>query len=419
MPMFPRMADADVECGSLNSGDGVAPRPVIRVLALMEATHVSGPAKNLFQFVQTAREFPDGPIVQISIAMFRRMRKSASASEFVSAARRLQIPVHFIPERFLFDPGVVWRLRKLTRQIAPHILETHAVKSHFLLRASGLWKQCPWMAFHHGYTNIRFRSRFFNRLDLWSLRVPDQIVTVCEIFRKQLAQSGVLRDRINVLHNAVLATRRNADVAARKKAELGIPPEDRVILAVGRLSKEKGHFDLIKAMSHLARTRTEASWRLIILGDGPERQNIAHTIEQAGLNERVQLKGYCPQVSDYYQASDAVVISSLSEGSPNVLLEAMAVGVPVAATAVGGIPEMVTDGDTVLLVPPRDPEAMARAIACLLECESESKAMAERAYELVTNSYSPAIRTRSLLGLYMRSYRASILLSTNSYNQTG
>ncbi|HZP18113.1 MAG TPA: glycosyltransferase family 4 protein, partial [Terriglobales bacterium] len=109
------------------------------------------------------------------------------------------------------------------------------------------------------------------------------------------------------------------------------------------------------------------------------------------------------QVSDvrpYYRMADVVAISSVSEGSPNVLLEAMAAGVPVVATSVGGIPEMVAGRDAVLLVEPANPDAMAAAIARLLADSESAHRMAANALQLVATQYSPQNRARWLLDLY-------------------
>ncbi len=110
------------------------------------------------------------------------------------------------------------------------------------------------------------------------------------------------------------------------------------MLIVGRLSKEKDHLTLIRALSRL---QSRIDPHLLIVGEGPNRSSIEQEIARLGLAEQVTLTGHQPSAEPYYRIADLAVLSSLSEGSPNALLEAMAAGVPAVATAVGGIPEIV------------------------------------------------------------------------------
>src|ERR1035438_662561 len=204
--------------------------------------------------------------------------------------------------------------------------------------------------------------RLYDQLDRWSLLAPSQIVTVCEPFKRRLISYGVPPSRIAVLHNSVSVDRLNecqTDTPASTVAQTvsnGQLGNERVVLAVGRLSAEKAFADLIVAIDLLRRSRRDLHIRLLILGDGPERCRIEQLVRDLDLRDRVILLGHIPDVRPYYKQADLLAISSVTEGSPNVLLEAMAAGVPVVATSVGGIPELVADRDTALLVEPRNPQ---------------------------------------------------------------
>jgi L-malate glycosyltransferase len=212
------------------------------------------------------------------------------------------------------------------------------------------------------------------------------------------------RERITVLHNAVelAAARYEADgnQLQAKKTRFGIRPNDRIVLAIGRLSKEKAHTDLVFAMARLLELNPELRVQLIILGEGVERASIEETVRSTGLQDVVKLPGHVNDVSGYYQIADVMAISSLSEGSPNVLLEAMAAGLPVVSTAVGGIPEIVKNGKHAILVRPGDPDAMARAIAVLLSDSDAANKLARAARNLAAAEYSPEQRARLLIKLY-------------------
>jgi len=138
------------------------------------------------------------------------------------------------------------------------------------------------------------------------------------------------------------------------------------------------------------------------VGDGPERGRIEKLVARLGLTDRVTFAGQQDSAEPYYAMADVAVLSSLSEGSPNALLEAMAAGVPVVATAVGGIPEIVTDGESALLVRPGDVGAMSTAIARLLVDEPLALAVAERSRTLIRERHTPEGRMRRLVEIYRR-----------------
>jgi glycosyltransferase involved in cell wall biosynthesis len=138
----------------------------------------------------------------------------------------------------------------------------------------------------------------------------------------------------------------------------------------------------------------------VIVGDGPERKHLEALASSLGIGARVFFAGQVTNVQRYYADSDVLVNSSHSEGSPYVLLEAMAAGLPIVATAVGGVPEMVENNETALLVPPSDPQAMADAIGRLLSDEKLAARVAKNASELVSSRFSPETYVQSLAEIY-------------------
>lgn len=361
----------------------------MKLLAVIEAYSMTGPAKNLLEFAQLARELD----IETQVATFIRGQES---NAFIETARSQGVQVHVLREKSLADRAVLKDLAALVQRERPAIVQTHAVKSHFLVRLAGLPRLAPWIAFHHGYTWPTLRARAYNQLDRWSLRAASKVITVSIPFRDELASKGVSRDRIEIVHNAI-----RADWGAAKpsdlRATLNIPPDRSVILIVGRLSREKDHLTLLRAVD---RIRSKRNPHLLIVGEGPERPSIEQEIQRLGLTSHVTLTGHQPSAEPYYGIADLAVLSSLSEGSPNALLEALAAGVPVVATNVGGIPEIVTHGETALLIPPSDVETMSSAIATLLTEKSLAKRFVERGRMLVLVKHSPAARVRRLSEIY-------------------
>lgn len=387
---------------------------MIKHLALVEADRVTGAAKNVIDFCRSAREAQADAAhdwqVHPSLVTFQRANAQQStlaafqsSNEFVAAARSAGIAVDVIRERFRFDTRVIGQLQQVAQRYAPDILETHHVKSHFLMRQSGLWRQRPWVAFHHGYTTTDLKMRAYNRLDRWSLRAADCIVTMNQSFARQLERSGVPAERIQVLHNAVSANWNekvpNERVRALR-AELHIAADERVILAVGRLSQEKGHADLVAAFALLRRTYPTIKARLVIVGEGPEQAAIQHASAGLGTIGQVVLTGHQSDVSAYYALADVLALPSHSEGSPFVLLEAMAAGLPVVATDVGGIPEIVAHQKSALLVEARQPRAMADALALVLGSDALARDLTAQARAVLIERHTPEAYLRSRTAIY-------------------
>lgn len=333
----------------------------------MEASSVTGPAKNLIGFCQwlsTAEGARTG--LSVAIVTFDRSPTAVAGHGFADAARAAGIDTHVMRERHRFDFGVVAQLRAIAAATRPDIIQTHNSKSHLLVRwLPELRARSRWFAFQHGYTYTDLKQRLYNQVDRLTLRSADRVVSVCQAFAPRLIALGVKPERIRVLHNAAMATPPSSDLQrAQLRNELGIRDGESVVLSIGRLSREKGHADLLRGV---ARLRSSGKpWKLVLVGIGPERERLGQLARALGIGERVVFAGFRATVTDFFAIADAFVLPSHSEGSSNVLLEAMMARVPIVATRAGGNPEIVLDGKTGVLVPVAEPEALAGALARLL-----------------------------------------------------
>jgi len=375
------------------------------MLSLVEATTINAVAKNVLGFHRAANELShksaEFPAIEGSVVTFER-GESDSPKEFVTAARDLGLAVEIIPERRRFDLGVLPKLKRIINTYSPGIVVTHSVKSHFLMWRSHISRKCPWVAFHHGYTSTDRKMRVYNRLDRWSLPATDRIITVCQPFARDLSRNtGVALDDISVLHNSIRPQLPAPDTEAQAvRSRFGVADDESLILAVGRLSKEKAHIDLIAAFSGLRKSTPEVNAKLIIVGDGPERGRLEAAAESFGCKESVVFAGQSSDVWPFYFAADVFVLPSHSEGSPNVLLEAMAAGIPIVATEAGGVPEMVEHNQTALLVPASDPSALGAAIARVLTEDDFAQVLTANASSLVGTRYAPENYVRTLVEIY-------------------
>src|SRR5438445_11937058 len=222
----------------------------LKILALVEATMVNAVARNVLDFQSSARELHENdltfPSVDLSIVTFNRQQSGdPTENQFMTAARAAGIHVDVISERGRFDRRIVRSLRERVNEQKPDVIVTHSVKSHFVMFRSKLWQNFPWVAYHHGYTSTDLKMRFYNLFDRRSLPKADRVITVSEAFAQELAaKKRVPRDRISVQHNSIRPhPGASSEEVESLRKQLAVKSDERIVLAVGRLSKEKAHFD--------------------------------------------------------------------------------------------------------------------------------------------------------------------------------
>jgi glycosyltransferase involved in cell wall biosynthesis len=190
-------------------------------------------------------------------------------------------------------------------------------------------------------------------------RFADRVFAVSADLRRHLIGEGFSARAVDVIYNGVdISSKGDAAAASRIRHELHIPPSTLVIGSVGRLDPVKDLRTLLAATAEVRRTHPVA---LVVIGDGPERTSLEAAAVECGLEQHVHFLGYRSDARDWLAGCDVYVNSSISEGVSLTILEAMAAGVPVVATRVGGTPEIL-DSTCGMLVPPRERQALAGAI---------------------------------------------------------
>jgi len=392
------------------------------ILALIEAKSVTGIARNVIEFAEQVRmsrtgfdvpgkrrEWESEPEFELDFRVADFVRgesnpnRGAIRTPFLRAAEAAGIGVDRISERFRLDPILPVRLRQLVARVNPAIVETHSVKSHFVVWLSGVWRDRPWIAFHHGYTTTSHRMRVYNQCDHLSLRHAHRVVTVARSFIPELAHRGVRSDRLTVINNAVTAERYThvtqqglADIRRAIAGTLG----ERLVVCIARLSGEKSQVDLIRALARIRRSSSTLDVRLVFAGVGPDEQSLRRAAQQLEVLDSCSFIGHVRDVAPLYAVADVVALPSRREGFPNALLEAMAAGVPVVATAVGDVAELIRHGETGLLVPPRSPDALSESIVELLTNAPLRRRLTTAARARVRQSYRPVDRAVALRPIY-------------------
>lgn len=304
-----------------------------------------------------------------------------------------------VPERHGFDPRTWRRLAEEIRHSQPDLLHAHDYKTNVLGVLLGRRFGLPVMTTLHGYGLGGGRLNWYYRIERWALRRMDRVVVVSDDLRQTALQLGVHPERCVLIENAI-DTKEYSRTAGvdEARARLGLGCRSLLVGGVGRLCAEKGFDRLIQAVHELNRNRATAE--LVLIGEGDERCRLEAMIRDLGCEQTVRMLGYRADARDCYQAFDAFVLSSLREASPNVVLEAMAMEVPVVATRVAGVPKIIEDGVNGLLVEPDDIQGLAQALATLASDPGLRTRLARAARQTVESRYSFAIRMQKIRAVY-------------------
>jgi glycosyltransferase involved in cell wall biosynthesis len=272
------------------------------------------------------------------------------------------------------DLRVLSALRRLFASERPAIVHTHTAKGGALGRAAAAWARVP-VRIHtfHGHVLggdyfSGARTRLFVEVERQLARVSSRLIVLTHAQRREMAERLRIADAAKFAVIPLgLELGPFGDVdrfrgRPEARGELGIAPEERVVGIVGRLVEVKNHELMLDAFARLARTEGNP-WRLLVVGGGEERERaLRERARRLGIEGRVLWLGWRRELARLYPAMDVVALTSRDEGTPVALLEALAVGIPVAARAVGGVPEVLEQGRLGELVEEDDPAAMADAI---------------------------------------------------------
>jgi glycosyltransferase involved in cell wall biosynthesis len=303
------------------------------------------------------------------------------------------------------DAQAFWELRRQFRAFRPHIVHTRMAKAGALARLAGRTAGVPTLIHtFHGHVLDEYFRRPTERAILAAERKlasqSDVLVAVSEQVRDELLSLGVGKpDKWRVIPDgyelAALARSILSQTEARRR--LGLPERGPLIGIVGRLVPVKDHQSFLEAAGEIAATHRSA--RFVIAGDGPLRS----ILERKGrgiLGDRAEFLGWVHDLESLYRALDLVVLISRKEGTPAALIEANAMGVPGVATRVGGVADVVRDGQTGFLVPPGNPTAIAAAVGDLLDHRKMRDRMGQAARAHVLDRFDADRAASTHMALY-------------------
>lgn len=251
------------------------------------------------------------------------------------------------------------------------VVHTHGYRSDFVDGSFAHRFGYPVVSTAHGFIRTRLKGRLYNRLQIRALRRFDAVVAVSAPLYEELRLAGVGSDRLIQISNGFVPSVEPSLDRAAARARLGAPINGPLIGWVGRVSPEKGPDVMLDALQFLK----DRDANVCMVGDGPELTRIRRAAARLGLSSRTCFPGAITNAQSILRAFDVLALSSRSEGLPMVLLEAAWAGIPIVATAVGGVPALLEAGGG-LLVPPEDPRLLAAALDAALGDPSGAAARA-------------------------------------------
>jgi len=311
---------------------------------------------------------------------------------FAQMAEEAGIPVDVINMKNKFNFLAVARMVRIIRRHEIDIVHTHGVRANLVGRLGARLAGVK-----HIVTTVHsvleqdyptFLARMTNKfMEKLTERYVECFVTVSDLLKQDLVAKGTRPERVVTIYNGIkLEDFQPAKVSTDVRSRLRLPVELPVVGIIARLHPVKGHGIFLRAARQVLKELPQA--RFLIVGSGFHRPWIEAEVERLGLKKNVIFTGFMEDIPGVLAALDVLVISSLSEGFGLTAVEAMAMEVPVVATRVGGLPEIITDGENGLLVPAGDAGALAKKILWLLENPVAGENMAKKGRATVEEKFT-------------------------------
>ena len=318
---------------------------------------------------------------------------AALQDSFISQeALKLNIPTHIIGQSKT-DLGIGRGLAALIDREGYQVLDTQNIQSKFWGSIAAQQKNIAlvstinsWYANEHG--KVSLKGKIYTTLELATNSNLDLYITVSENDRQSLLRSNIPNEKIELIYNAVNANSQNLPNNTDLRRQYSIPQNSIICIAVGRLVAIKG-FDILIQTAHLLGQQLE-NVHFLIVGDGQCKPELLDQVNALGVNKSVTFAGSQDHetVLSFVKSSDIFIMPSRYEGTPIALLEAASLGIPVIASNVGGIPELVQDQVHALLVPPDDPQSLAQAVKRIINDKKLAETLSANAVERIKEKFN-------------------------------
>ena len=315
------------------------------------------------------------------------------------------LKVRYFPMRTKFDPLLVRQIRKTIRDMNVRLIHCHGYKSNLFGLISAKMSQIPIITTNHLFPPMPLddkKLQIYSKFDvLFTMKRLNKIVAVSEDISTRLSAAGLNKSKIVVIENGIdldIFRIRNYVEINDLKRSIGVDNNSFVIGTVGRLSSQKAQGVLLEATKKLLH-KTKLI-KVVIAGDGPLESQLKSYAEHLGVTYNVRFLGFRSDIADLLQAMDVFVLTSIDEGLPMAMLEAMAMKIPVIATEVGDIPKVLKNMENGILVKPGDSDFLANRIEYLISDKHSRLRLSANAFAKVIECYSKEAMCRKYCEVY-------------------
>lgn len=312
-------------------------------------------------------------------------RARPEQNRYFSVMQKFDYPSHLVTIAHSFDPSATTSLADLVQSQGYTMLVGHDYRSHYFVLRLSRRLGLPSLAYSRGWTTENLKVRFYEWLDVRFLRRMDGVIAVSKAKYSELASRGIPGDRLIHIPNSI----NTDDVQSRRnliRGAFNIPPDAYVVGTAGRLSAEKNHETLIRAAVNLLGDKS-LNLYVVIAGEG-DRKAYLESLIPDDLRERIVLAGWIDDNDSFYADIDLFVLTSLTEGFPNVLLEAGKYRLPAISTPAGGAVEIIRDSETGMFIPFLQEGALQEKIRRLYDDRSLGKRLGENLGRLTREKFS-------------------------------
>jgi glycosyltransferase involved in cell wall biosynthesis len=355
---------------------------VINVLHLRDTDRVCGPGKTI---IETACAATPGFTHFVGLFLLNRQ----TTNRYYDAAVRRGVAVLPIRSAHQFDPRIVLTILEIVKRYRIDIIHSHEYKSDLLAWAVARLRHIPVMTTIHGWIRQDLKRKLlYIKAGQSVLPWFERVVAVSHETKAAVISCGVPEQKVVVIHNGIVPESYRPHDHARGflRRQFGIPDSAALVGYVGRLSPEKGQADLLEAAARLLPGRP-AVW-IVFVGEGPDRQRLERHAKSLGIADRVVYTGHIEDVRPVFRDLDILALTSHTEGLPNVVLEALCMETAVLANDVGGVSEIIEDGVTGLLLPPRSPTRIADGLGRLLDDPQWARSLALNGKRVVCERFT-------------------------------
>ncbi len=363
----------------------------MNILHLRASNFYGGPERQLHFHARHAKDSDFSVIIG-------SFTEGGQSPQFLKVIAEDKIETCLFRVKNAYDPKAIGAIRNYLIKKDTCVLCTHDYRTHVIGWLATRRTKTKWVAFSRGWTRENIKMRLYHTIDKVIIRLADHIVAVSEAQKRRLTRLLIPEGKISVVRNAIEPEHLEGFEKVDLRTKYGFTSDTLVYVCAGRFSREKGQTYLVKAAA--TAIKEDPRLRFVLFGDGPDLDKIRSMITSFGYKDKILCPGFENNMVGCIKGTDALINPSLSEGLPNVVLEAMALGVPVVATAVGGVPEIITDRQTGYLVPPKDIPALAEGLLFMSNHRDQAEKFAKTALQFVRNNLTFDRQNRRLTAVY-------------------